>query len=242
MEGVIDMKLSSKAGAGTMRVAVSKVGARSEVALDATPMKLVMVVKHANPDTLFFLDDSQKTYSEMDLKRMREQAAAQQSGPPPKYAVKKLGRDKVAGFSCVRVQVTNDREPDSQEMCLSKDVHDFSTFARTQRQGSPAGGAALEKALKDAGAEGFPVRFIQKRGNDVVMSMEVVKVDKKAVPASTFDVPAGYKKTEGFMGGMGGPPPGAVQEMMKNMTPEQREQMRKMMEGQKAGPGSPGKK
>ena len=61
--------------------------------------------------------------------------------------------------------------------------------------------------------------------------MEVVKLEKKKFPKSLFTIPAGYKKTEGT-GALG-----AMQDlqqlqevMQKNMTPEQIEQLKKMMQ------------
>jgi len=79
--------------------------------------------------------------------------------------------------------------------------------------------------------------------------MEVVKIDKKSLPASTFEIPADYTKSEGglmdMMGGMSGPQADEankkmgeaqqrMQEALKNMSPEQREMIEKMMKQRKA--------
>ncbi len=71
------------------------------------------------------------------------------------------------------------------------------------------GEEALLKALKEAGADGMPLKSIATTADGTKVTMEVVKVNKKSLPASTFEIPAGYTKSEGglmgMMGGMSGP-------------------------------------
>ena len=128
------------------------------------------------------------------------------------------------------------------EMWAAKDLLDYATFSKMQvRQGKGAGEEAMVKALKDAGADGLPLKYIMTTGDGSKVTMEVVKVDKKSLPASTFEIPAGYTKSEGgimgMMGGMSGPQADEAKkrmdEAMKNMTPEQREMIEKMMKQHK---------
>ena len=137
------------------------------------------------------------------------------------------------------------------ELWTAKDLLDYETFSKLQaRRGKAAGQEALVKALKDAGADGLPLKSITTTGDGAIVTMEVVKVNKKALPASTFELPAGYTKSEGgmmdMMGGMSGPQADEarkklgdaqkqMEDAMKNMTPEQREMIQKMMKQQKAG-------
>ena len=61
------------------------------------------------------------------------------------------------------------------------------------------------------------------------MKWELVKAEKRALPASTFEVPAGYKETS-MMGTMMSPEQQKqMEDAMKNMTPEQRKMMEEMM-------------
>ena len=91
----------------------------------------------------------------------------------------------------------------------------------------------MMKALKDAGVDGFVVKMItREKGNPApVSTMELTKVEKKSLPASLFEIPAGYTKQEGMMGAASVmAPPGAGDEMrkaMENMTPEQRSRSRR---------------
>ena len=85
----------------------------------------------------------------------------------------------------------------------------------------------------------FPLRVVGEHGG-----MEAVKVTKKSLPASLFEVPEGYEAMElGAFGGL--PPAGAkgskdpsaeqqklMMERMKRLSPEQRAMMEKMMKEQ----------
>ena len=60
-------------------------------------------------------------------------------------------------------------------------------------------------ALKEQGIEGFPVRWSM-RAEGLPASrprrMELTRVEKKSLPASLFEVPAGYKQTDFAVGGL----------------------------------------
>jgi hypothetical protein len=254
-EGVLEMKMTMGAkdaeggGGGTMNVAVGKVGTRSEMnmKMGAMEMKMVMLQKNATPDMLYQINDGAKTYTEIDLAKMREMAGQQVDAN--QYSVEKLGQETILGYKTQHVKVKEKGvQPGAgmvTELWTAKDLLDYETFSKMQaRRGKAAGQEALVKALKDAGADGLPLKSITTTGDGAVVTMEVVKVDKKALPASTFEIPAGYTKSEGgmmgMMGGMSGP--GAddarqkmaeaqekMQEALKNMSPEQREMVEKMM-------------
>ena len=69
------------------------------------------------------------------------------------------------------------------------------------------------------------------------------KADQKPLPASTFDIPAGYTKStdalRSIMGGGSGPQSDEARKKMgeagKNLTPEQKQLLEKMMKDRKAG-------
>jgi hypothetical protein len=62
-EGVIDMKISSKQGGGTVKTYVGKAGVRSEMRMEAggVGIFLVTLVKAGEPDTAYRLNDAAKT-------------------------------------------------------------------------------------------------------------------------------------------------------------------------------------
>ncbi len=249
-EGVLEMKMTmaTKDGeGGTMNVAVAKAGTRSEVNMQMGPMgvKMVMLQKNATPEVLYQIDDANKAYSEIDLAKMRELAG--QHSDTHKYTVEKLGQESILGYKTQHVKVKDKTaEADTgmtTELWIAKDLLDYETFSRLQAQrGKAAGQEALVKALKDAGADGMPLKSVMTTEDGSKVTMEVVKVDKKSLPASTFEIPAGYKTSEGgmmgMMGGMSGPQADEakkrMEEALKNMTPEQREMIEKMMKQRKA--------
>jgi hypothetical protein len=260
-EGVLEMKMTAAGkdrefgGGGTMNVAVAKAGTRSEVNMQMgeMSMKMVMLQKNATPDVLYQINDANKSYTEIDLAKVREMAG--QRADTRKYTVEKLGQETILGYKVQHVVVKETTaEGDAgmtTELWTAKDLLDYATFSKLQAQrGKAAGQEALVKALKDAGADGLPLKSIATTGDGTKVTMEVVKADKKSVPASTFEIPAGYTKSEGgimdMMSGMSGPQSDEakrqmndaqqkMQEAMKNMTPEQRQMIEKMMKQRKAG-------
>jgi len=205
----------------------------------------VMLQKTDTPNTLYRLDDAKKTYTEMDLSKMREMAGQQ---PAKEYTVEKLGQETILGYKTqhilVKEKASGAKEVTTMEMWTAKDLLDYATFSKMQpRQGKGASGEALAKALKDAGADGMPLKSSATTADGTKVTMEVVKIDKKSLPASTFEIPAGYTKSAGglmdMMGGMVGSQVDEAKQKMnealKNMSPEQREMIEKMMKQQKGG-------
>jgi hypothetical protein len=260
-EGVLEMKMTVSGmggeggGGGTMNVSVGKAGSRSEINMQMGPMdmKVVMLQKNDTPDIIYRLNDAEKTYTEMDLAKMREMAGQQSN--TKKYTVEKLGQETILGYKTQHVLVKEQDAGDGKgmnvEMWVAKDLLDYTTFSKLQaRRGKGAGEEAMIKALKDADADGMPLKSVATVGDGMKVTTEVVKLDKKSLPASTFEIPSGYTKSEGglmnMLGGMSGPQADEARkkmgdaqkqmnDAMKNMTPEQREMIQKMMKQQRGG-------
>jgi hypothetical protein len=253
-EGVLEFKMTMTSeageGSGTSTIAAStKAGTRSEINMKMGPMSIhtVMLQMNATPDTLYRINDANKTYTEVDLAKMRELAGRRPK--VRKYTVEKLGRETMLGYNTQHVLVKEaGAEADQSavtELWTAKDLLDYETFSKMQvRRGKDVGDEAMLKALKDAGADGMPLKSVASTADGGKVTMEVVKVDKKSLPASTFEIPAGYTKSDSSMmdmlGGMSGPQAdGAkkdmdearqkMQDALKNMSPEQREMIEKMM-------------
>ena len=90
-------------------------------------------------------------------------------------------------------------------------------------RGDRASGSWIH-SLKTAGIEGFPVRWStrNKGSRDATMTMEMTRVEKKSLPASLFELPAGYKQSETAMGGLTPEQQKQIDDAMKDLTPEQR--------------------
>ena len=81
-------------GDGTMNVAVAKAGTRSEMNMQMGPtgMKMVILQKNDTPDMLYRINDADKTYTEIDLAKMRQMAGQQQEIPntPSRSSARRL--------------------------------------------------------------------------------------------------------------------------------------------------------
>src|SRR5215471_7974225 len=107
-EGYIEMKMTMKEGTGTMRGQISSVGARTEVdakmaQMGNMPLTMTMLMKFSNPDVVYMLNDATKTYVEINVKDIGN---AGKNRPDREYTVKKLDKEKVAGYVCEHLLVT----------------------------------------------------------------------------------------------------------------------------------------
>ena len=88
-----------------MSVAVAKAGTRCEMNMQmgGMGMKMVMLQKTDTPNTLYRINDANKTYTEMDLAKMRAMAGQQPASK--KYTVEKLGQETLLGYKTQHVLV-----------------------------------------------------------------------------------------------------------------------------------------
>lgn len=195
----------------------------------AQDYRMVMFGKMANPGKSWMLNDRTKTYAVVE----DEKDDDDEKEHAQDWKVVRLGQDSVAGFSCTNVKAQREGEDQSWEACLAKDFI----------SGAWLKGVRAEKewwfvAAKRAGVEGYPVRMIARSKDGVEKHrFEIVKVERKKVPASLFEVPAGYRQG-GMMDVMAQTPEQQRQmqeaqrqaaEAMKNMSPEQKKMMEEMM-------------
>ena len=239
-EGEVDMKITSPGMSGTGKMYVSKVGMRTAMDMQAAKasMKMSMLVKVANPDVIYTINDESRTYSEMNLKQTRESVAKMRSEQEP-YTVKVLGSERVLGYSTKHVLLFRPKGSSEMEIWTTKDLLglNYESMRGLMRRSSAQDEGALQKALRDADAEGFFVKMVtrDKGKPEPTSTMELTKVEKKSVPGSLFEIPPGYTKQEGMMGAAGTMSPEAAEQMrkaMENLTPEQRKQLEEMMKKQ----------
>jgi hypothetical protein len=172
--------------------------------------KMTMIQKLAEPDLLYMVSDEQKTYSVMDLAKAREQAGKQ---PEDAWTVKRLGRDSVAGFSCEKALMTSSKG-NEMEICVANDLPVSNAWWSAMNRGQ-RGSDRWMKTMQDAGIKGLPIRMKVRsaRGATDGMQMELVSLEKKSLPGSLFEIPAGYRKVDSGS---------AVNDALSKMTPEQR--------------------
>jgi uncharacterized protein DUF4412 len=242
-EGVADYKITGQSVNGTGHLAFSNAGYRVEWNMDVSKdaarrggrgpreMKMTMFGKASEPDVVYTVNDETKTYSSWNTKDAQSEAAKSKT----KYTVERLGTDTVAGFKCQNARIKSS-EGSEMEVCATKDLAAPAGWLSAVNRDRGAGGS-WAKALRDAGVDGFPVRWVTKGEGRTggTVTMEMTKFEKKSVAASSFEVPAGYQKSDAMSVGMSPEQKKEMDEAMKNMTPEQRKQFEEMMKqhGQK---------
>ncbi|HEX7616211.1 MAG TPA: DUF4412 domain-containing protein [Thermoanaerobaculia bacterium] len=206
-EGQIDMKITAQGGVvGTGKVFVSKAGSRTEMDMETArmPIHMTTLVKSSAPDVMVLINDKARTYSEMDTKKAREQAAKMPGDMGKEaYSVKVLGSERVHGYGTKHVLLSRPGDKSETEAWTTKDLPGLSyeTMKGLMRRGAQDEGSMM-KALKDAGADGFFVKMVtrEKGKPEPLTTMELTKAEKKPLPAAMFEVPAGYAKQEGMPG------------------------------------------
>jgi hypothetical protein len=222
---------------------VSKVGSRTEMDMETArmPIHMATLMKFSAPDVMYLINDKSRTYSEMDIRKTREQAAKMAGAKDQEaYSVKVLGSERVLGYSTKHVLLSRPSDKSEMEVWTTKDLLGLSyeTMRGLMRRGAQDEGSML-KALRDAGAEGFFVKMVtrEKGKAEPLTTMELTKAEKRSLPGSLFEIPPGYTKQEGMMGAAGVVSPEAAEQMkkaMENMTPEQRRQMEEIMKRQQS--------
>lgn len=213
----IEYKITSSKGySGTIKVNFSEYGSLSDFSMIVPQMpgggiKNKTLMKKDKPGMIFTLNDQAKTYSEI----APSDASAQDTKT---YVVKKLGEEKINGYKCIHALITEGNE--THEVWNTKDVADYASYSEAFKSNKRMGSQKREQALKDAGCDGFPVKTVHK-GNlqEGDITMELVKVEKKAFTKSEFEIPAGYTKSGTAAGGK---TEVKSQQEIINMSPEER--------------------
>lgn len=220
---------SSKGTSGTMLLKHSEYGSKSEINMKSAkgPNGMVMssLIKKSNPDIIYMINESNKTYSEM-----KKSATNGNQEDKHTYTVKKIGNETINGYKCIHSTVTNEKNQVT-EMWTSKDIIDFGKYSDALNNDKNFGSNKRDQAIKAAGCDGFPVKMVQKsKDNEGDVTMELVKFEKKSFSKSDFEIPSGYSKAAGMT-------PGAIpgiktQDELMKMTPEERakyvEELKKM--------------
>ncbi len=231
-EGQIEMSINNAMGKGDLVLKVSPKAARYSVNMNAAGMKITMafLVKYDKPNVVYQLDDANKTYSIMDLSQL--------GAKEPKKAVKtsvkvtKLGTETLLGYKTTHVKVESNGN--ISEMWVTKEIGLYEMMKKIMKSSKGAKEQYnMYLAMEKKGYTGFPLKSIYGSGEQKITTL-VTKVEKKKWPAHFFEIPKGYKKTEGagsIMNQLGsGQNMEALKKMIqKNMTPEQMKQMQEMM-------------
>jgi Domain of unknown function (DUF4412) len=200
-EGQIDMKITARGGVtGAGKVFAAKAGTRTEMDIGTgrAPIHTTTLVKLSTPDVMYLINDYAKTYSVLDTKRAPGQDAklAGDKGKEP-YSVKVVGAENVLGHATKHALLSRPGDKSEMEVWTTRDFPGLtyeSTRGLMRRSAQDDG--AMMKALRDSGADGFFVKMVtREKGNaEPLTTIELTKAEKKPLPASMFEVPAGYVK------------------------------------------------
>jgi hypothetical protein len=215
------------ASMGRAVVWLSQAGARTEMAIppqEGMPEggRFATLWKRSEPGRVYFINDARKAYAAMDVDEEQPEA-------DEKYRITRLGRGKVAGYACERARVAQG-DDSGDELCISGALGKIPVHLAMDRRG-----LSLWNELRKAGLDGVPVSW--RSGDEDGFSMVLTSARKQTVPRKLLEVPAGYSKTS-VMGAFASPEQaknmeeelGKLREQMKDMTPEQRAQIEKLLE------------
>jgi hypothetical protein len=186
-EGEIDMSTSTALGRSTpvaMTFELKGAKMRTEAAGSA-----YATITDADAHESWTIDPTARTYTEVAL-------SSKASAPKSKVkAVKTARSDTIAGRACDVYEIVDPSVPTPSpiEMCMASGLGmialglsgPFASFA-----------AGEDDAWSEAFSHGFPLRITMRDpSGKPILDMEANRVERKSVPDSEFQVPAGYTKT-----------------------------------------------
>jgi Domain of unknown function (DUF4412) len=197
-EGILEMKLlvdpEAKGGwkGGTVRILVSKVGMRSEVVAQTgrQSIQLVSLVRASEPTVTYTLDEATKTYQKLDNTSRSDQPTAEAP------TLKRLGQEKLLGRTVEHVLLTSPSKGKEEELWIDTSLVPPARFVSAFERD---GGDDWWSALKAAGLQGIPLKLLFRstaKGSKET-GVEATRIERKSLPASTFDIPTGYREAKG---------------------------------------------
>ncbi len=161
----------------------------------------IIIIAHSNkPDESIIIDDSAKTYSINNINRN-----GLDTKEKIESTVSKVGEDKILGFNCVHAKIISKNFignfysiVDTVDIWRSNDVPIQSTVKDLMnkfesRTGNYMYSKEVTDQLKQMGCIGFMVKM-EIGSKDASTVMQLTKVEHRDLPASMFEIPAGYKE------------------------------------------------
>lgn len=185
--------------------------------LPSGAMNTTTIMRKDKPNMIIKLNPD-KTYTEMSFAEYEKNE--KKSNEP--FEITIVGKETVNGYSCTHViaKFKNSGKV-RNEWWTSKDVAGFPGF-KGMKGSKYFDDDNLFSKMEEKGADGFPVRMkMSEEGQKGIMQMDLVKAEKRNIPASMFEIPAGYTKAASVdLSNM----PKSMEDM-KNMSPEEQQKM-----------------
>lgn len=190
-EGVLVSKAVSMGREMTTRLFVGRTGVRSEVHMPGPPVgiDLVHVIDFAHPEVGYQLNEAKRTFVALDL------AAESRAAPPVDFRVTRLADERVQGVPCRHALAVAPGRGEF-EVWTNRDILDYDRVASALASG-PLAQDGLTPALRKAGVEGFVVKMVQRAQDRVLLTLELEKIERRALDPALFRVPPGYRPAAG---------------------------------------------
>jgi len=245
-EGEIAMKVSSSMGETKRDQTIVLLIKKDKIAINVKGeggMAQGRVVFREDKEMMWVIDDKNKTVMEIPTKQLEDMGGkAAEGAEREKVNFRKLGKtETILGYHCEGWMV--EKEHETKEVYGTSKLGDiYDGFLKSLKR---LKGGRMESMMNDFEVEMmkqkiFPLKSITTRDGNVTSTEEVTKIEKRSLPASTFEVPAGYKK-QTMDAGMSDAMKKMQEEMLKTqkdgkMTPEMQKMMEQMKEMEKSMP------
>jgi hypothetical protein len=191
--GIMQMTMALPNGAADATYYFGSTAQRMDMVMKVNkipdPLKTTVITKASSPDLAIIVNYQARTWTSVNLRTAAENATLLDFDS--NYRLARIGRETLRGYSCEHINLRSTTE--NIDMWVSRDLGNFSTFSILQAQNPRLSNSALARTLKNAGIEGFPVKIVQKNTGGT-STMELSRISEKAVAASLFEVPEGFRK------------------------------------------------
>lgn len=179
--------VSSRGMSGNITVYYDVPGTRIEVNASANgfPVKKTSIVKKAEPNTVYQLDDNSKTYTVTDVSHVESGKTAELT------KATLIGSDSLNGYFCKHCKVTQGTK--TWEVWTTSAITEYTQFSAVMNNQRYLGNHDMHDALKTINADGFPVKTIL-TDKDGTTTTELRSVEHKPLDAALFAIPQSYKE------------------------------------------------
>lgn len=156
-------------------------------------MKMSVLTDMNNPQRAVMLNDKKQQYSVIDF------SDSKLKDDKEIYTVNKLGTVNFRGLNCIHAEAIN-QDGERFEIWTTREIPGYQDIAALYSKAQRMGSDNMWQALQDADCAGFMVK-LKVESDGATSIMELVEMQNTDVPASTFEIPDGYKEKKGSMFG-----------------------------------------
>jgi len=156
------------------------------------------VIFNMNQNTATIIMNKQQMYMTMPLNESQAEVKKKMS----QAKITATGKtDVVAGHKCTYYHIVDPSDQTEGDACIATDMGTFAVFDAPARGGGGNGMSFWKQLFSGQSGGFFPLKMTSTKKGQLQDEMVATKIEEKAVPASEFVVPAGYKAMGGMPGG-----------------------------------------